>query len=216
MSSGDSHAPLPRGRSAASPETVAQSQRARLLEAMKLLAARDGYPNVTIAALVAEAGVAKPTFYERFTDKEDCIVELIDGLWHEIVAGVAETMGEGNTPYERLDLALTAILGFMAGDPDAARILLVESQRAGSRAIAQLGQAHDAIAALYRVSREELRKVDPTLPPISEIRALAAVGAVNEPLIAAVRAGKAAGVTELHDELLEVVNALALAPQTDR
>lgn len=215
MTVSDPHAPLPRGRNAASREHVAESQRLRLLAAMKLLAARDGYPNVTIAALVAEAGVAKPTFYERFADKEDCIVALIDGLWHEIVAEIVARMPDGSTPYERIGHALTALLEYLAADPDAARVLLVESQRAGSRAIAQLGEAHEAIATLYRTSREELRLLDPSLPPISETRALAAVGAVNEPLMAAVRAGRAAQITELYDELVAVVYSLALASQPE-
>lgn len=203
--------PLPRGRSAASPEDVAHSQRSRLLAAMKTLAARDGYNAVTISALVRQARVAKPTFYERFEDKEDCFLQLFDELWENMLAGIVTRIPDGSTVFERIDIGLDAFLESLAADPDTARILLIESLRAGDAAAARLGAAHETFATIYRESREELRQQQKHLPAISTTRALAVVGAVNEPVVAAVRAGSAADLLEIREELRAVVHSLAFA-----
>jgi AcrR family transcriptional regulator len=203
--------PLPRGVNAASREAVAASQRSRLLAAMKTLVAREGYPAVTIAAIVREAGVAKPTFYERFADKEDCFLQLLDLLIGDLIGLVAARLPGGSTPFERIDLAIGGLLEHFAGDEAAARIVLLESSRAGEAAVQRLTDAQGALATLYRESREQLRLSDPELPPISETRALAIVGAINQPILMAVRAGETEQLGELHDELCIVAHALAFA-----
>lgn len=193
------------------PEDVAASQRARLLAAMKTLVARDGYPAVTIAAIVGEARVAKPTFYERFQDKEDCFLQLLDESWQGIFDAMVERIPQGSTVFERIDLALDAFLEQLASDQAAARVLLIESYRAGEKAAARMGHAHLAIANVYRESRDELRQSKPELPAISETRALAVVGAVVEPVTDAVRKNGSQGLMKLRDELRAVVHALAFA-----
>src|SRR5436309_12108753 len=51
-------------------------QRRDLLRAAGRLAARDGYERARVGDIVAEAGLSKSTFYEHFSSKEDCFVEL--------------------------------------------------------------------------------------------------------------------------------------------
>lgn len=202
---------LPRGVNAAPPEVVAASQRARILTSMKLLAARDGYPAVTIAAIVREAGVAKPTFYERFEDKEDCFLQLFDEIFNGIITKVAAALPPGADTLERIELGLATLLELLAADEAATRNFLIESLRAGDAAAARLGAAHETFASVYRQSREEVRAARPELAPISKTRALAIVGAINEPVTAAVRAGHCAELTDLYEELRAVVHALAFA-----
>ncbi|MGO9762078.1 MAG: TetR/AcrR family transcriptional regulator, partial [Solirubrobacteraceae bacterium] len=47
------------------------SQRQRLLEGMVATANRDGYAGANVSAVIAEAGVSRPTFYEHFEDRDD-------------------------------------------------------------------------------------------------------------------------------------------------
>lgn len=202
---------LPRGVNAIEPEAVAESQRRRLLDAMKTLAASRGYPDVTIAELVREAGVAKPTFYKCFSDKEDCFVQLFDEVWQGIIAAMVDQIPEGSTSFERIDIGLDVFIDHLAADEDGARVVLIEPLRAGEQAAVRLRNALDTFAAVYRQSREELRAKNPELPSISETRALAIVGAVNEPVAAALRAGRAQDLGDLRDELRDVVHALAFA-----
>ena len=71
---------LPRGRHGLSPETVAESQRGRILTAMVEVTAKRGYADCRIADVIAYAGVSRKTFYELFSDKEDCFLAAYD-LW---------------------------------------------------------------------------------------------------------------------------------------
>src|ERR1700743_2772506 len=52
--------------------TAESSQRDRLVAAMIELSARDGYQGVSVAQITTHAGVSSSTFYELFSDKEDC------------------------------------------------------------------------------------------------------------------------------------------------
>src|SRR3954454_17806727 len=69
---------LPKGRHAAPPEVVWQSQRGRMLEAMALAVAEKGYGATAVADVIAGAGVSRKTFYEHFTNKEACFLAAYD------------------------------------------------------------------------------------------------------------------------------------------
>jgi AcrR family transcriptional regulator len=51
-------------------------QRRDLLSAAGRLAGRKGFEGTRVADIVAEAGLSKSTFYEHFSSKEECFVEL--------------------------------------------------------------------------------------------------------------------------------------------
>jgi len=46
------------------------TQRERLLAAMVIAANRDGYAGANVSAVIAEAGVSRPTFYDCFEDRD--------------------------------------------------------------------------------------------------------------------------------------------------
>ena len=59
-------------------ERVSEIQRARILAAMGDECAARGIGNVTVAHVVARAGVSRRTFYELFSDCEDCFIGAFD------------------------------------------------------------------------------------------------------------------------------------------
>ena len=65
---------LPSGRHGLPRETVAASQRARMIDAMAAVVAEKGYAATTVADVVERAGVSRRTFYEQFADKEACFL----------------------------------------------------------------------------------------------------------------------------------------------
>ena len=99
-------------------------QRIRLLHAMATAVAEKGYAAVTIADVVAGAGVSKRTFYEHFTGKEDCLfscyAEASDALAH-VVRAAAEKAGTGPA---RVVAAINAyVVALDAGGPLVAAML---------------------------------------------------------------------------------------------
>lgn len=65
---------LPRGMNSLPKKVVDAEQRKRLVVAMAHVVAVKGYAETTVADVIAEASVSRTTFYELFTDKEDCFL----------------------------------------------------------------------------------------------------------------------------------------------
>src|SRR3979490_1307417 len=73
---------------------MSEIQRSRLLAAAIEIVAEVGYPRASVAQLVARAGVSRKTFYEIFSDREDCFLAAFDHVVSE-----ARMMARG--AYER-------------------------------------------------------------------------------------------------------------------
>ncbi len=113
-----------------------KAEKRRRLEAAglrELLAV--GYAAATVDRVVAEAGVARGTFYLYYADKHAMYVALLDRFWGPLGEGVArarEALRVGSEPmavYAALGAELATVV---ASDPDGARLSLRESRSAGA------------------------------------------------------------------------------------
>ena len=203
---------LPRGTHKLSRDVVVASQRERMLDAITELCAMKGFAAVTVADIVGRASVGKSTFYEQFNDKEACFMAAYN---RAVLAGAnavdAETT-QHSRPEARIASVLRATLRFIAEDAPRARLLMLEPLAAGPKATSRMMAVRRMAAQLYIKGREIARLQWPEYPPISRVRAQSIVGAINEPITAAVQAGRAKAVMELEDELLRTITAMALAP----
>jgi AcrR family transcriptional regulator len=115
------------------------SQRSRLLEAVVAVVAEDGYPQAKIGDLAKRAGVSRATFYELFTDKEECFLaahrELSERLSGEIERAVA-----GAEPACAAQAALIALVGFADREPLAFDFVTHEAMLAGPAALEERDQ----------------------------------------------------------------------------
>jgi len=120
----------------ASPNGAKPAQRERLLRSMMELASRHGYPNVSIAEISTHAGVSSATFYEQFTDKEDCLL----AAYQQAAAGVLARMAplDASADWGHASRKLVGdLMDALADDPDAGRVLLVEALAGGARVRSQ-------------------------------------------------------------------------------
>src|SRR5262249_32434246 len=69
---------LPRRPQLSAREELGASQRGRLICAIADSVAKKGYPDTSVADVIALAGVSRRTFYEHFKDKEDCFLAAYD------------------------------------------------------------------------------------------------------------------------------------------
>jgi AcrR family transcriptional regulator len=67
----------PRSYSGAVRAQLADIQRARILAAMFEVACERGSGSVSVAHVVERSGVSRRTFYEQFTDREDCMLAAL-------------------------------------------------------------------------------------------------------------------------------------------
>lgn len=105
-----------------------RTQRSDLLRAAVRLAGRNGYEGTRVADIVAEAGLSKSTFYEHFSSKEECFVELNRRTSAEMVATAVATAEA--TIEQGAYTCLYAVIRAFVGYPDR-NPRLAEALRAG-------------------------------------------------------------------------------------
>ncbi|HEU5108210.1 MAG TPA: TetR/AcrR family transcriptional regulator [Micromonosporaceae bacterium] len=169
--------------SAASPDGA----RERLMVAFAQAMGEKGYAGTTIADIVAVARVSKRTFYEHFSDKEECLLAVYAeacGRLVEVVRAAATVQGP---PWrERVRATAHAYLTAIDAMPTVSRALLVEVQAAGPRAFALRRRMQERFADVLRDLVEQGRVREPEVRPLSRELALALVGGINELLLHAV------------------------------
>jgi AcrR family transcriptional regulator len=105
--------------------------RSRLLDAMIETVAVRGYDRTTISRVLLNAGLEEAVFSEHFHDKRDCFQQAIDRLISRGERAALEQF-EQDAPWgELVHVGLERLLGALADDPDAARVLFVEILGAG-------------------------------------------------------------------------------------
>jgi AcrR family transcriptional regulator len=125
-------------------------QRARVISALSAVCAEHGAQNLTVARVVAQAGISRRTFYELFKDCEDCFMAAFEDAFRRASRRVVPMYrGEGSWR-ERVRASLEALLAFFDSQPDTGRLMVVETLRAGAsaaerreRVIAHLVEAID-------------------------------------------------------------------------
>ena len=127
-----SHETLPRGRHGLSRDQVRDSQRARLLLGMAESVADGGYPRTTVADVLKRARVSRETFYQHFSDKEDCFLAVLDESARLLAGTLAAGAGTGDEPaLPRLERVLTTYFTTLSEQVPFARVFFVESYAAG-------------------------------------------------------------------------------------
>lgn len=145
---------------------VIEIQRARLLAAMVEESAERGAAGVTVAHVVARAGVSRRTFYELFVDRDDCFLAALDDALARVTRRVLETEDAKAGWVERVRTALTAILSFLDDERGAGRLLIVGSLGAGAQALERRRRVLAEIADFVDQGRKQTKTAS-ELPPLT-------------------------------------------------
>ncbi len=160
-----------------------ETQRERLLAGVVAVANRDGYTATNVSAVIAQARVSRPTFYEYFAGTEDCFLAALADANEQLLRGVREAVGatgDGTTSAgatsagttsdgastaaaagatrdggaPALRAALAALVEFARTEPELARFAMSESLGGGPKALA----ARDAtLAAIVKAVEQAHR-----------------------------------------------------------
>jgi AcrR family transcriptional regulator len=203
--------PLPRGRHRLERDVVLASQRGRLMSAFVRLAADRGYDAVTIIDIVSLAGTSKRTFYEHFTDKQDCLVQAFDTARMMLVSAVVTEAGPVEDPIKRIEVGVRAYIDALTELPDFTRLFLNESMSAGSELADRWTEAAEMFAGVLARWRSESRRDHPEVPELTPLRALIVIMGINEVICMTVYREGVSAVAERADELVEQSVALLTA-----
>jgi AcrR family transcriptional regulator len=148
---------LPRGRHGLPRETVTESQRGRILQAMVEAVAQRGYQETRVADVVEGAGVARKTFYDYFNDKEDCFLAAYDRVSARQFEAASSAFRENpDGPWaERIRAGMATLLEQLASSPDEARFAIVEVLAAGPKALIRRDAALRQFTELVEPGRSE-------------------------------------------------------------
>ena len=189
---------LPSGRHGLLPSFVAANQRERILSAVAGAAAELGYAAMSVEAIITRAGVSRRTFYEHFRNKEDAFVAAYDDVVRQQARHIQRACFNESTARERLRAGIRAYLKFMASEPEAARMCIVEVFAAGPRALAR---RHETTRMFAKIIEENIRE----LTPGGQRAALAAetiVGGIREVVYSRILTGRIDELPGLADDLL--------------
>jgi len=165
---------VPRARSLDAQRTqITEIQRARLLAAATRMVDDLGYADTTVAHITAQARVSRRTFYELYTNREECLVAVLQDAVGRVQAEVAAAGLEGLPWRMRMRMGLWAILCFLDREPVLARVCVVQSLRGGPALLARREQLLAGVAAAVDEGRGESPRG--TAPP--ELTAEGLVGA---------------------------------------
>jgi AcrR family transcriptional regulator len=191
----------PPGRQRLSREFIAQHQRARIIAALARETALKGYRAVTVADIVRRAGIARNTFYENFSSKENCFLAAQEFATEEALRRITEAADGVESWPERVDAGLAAFLAYVAEEPDLARTCIVEALSAGPAAVERYERSLQAFVPLYRIGR----KVSPRGEELPETFEEALAGGVFWIVYHRITAGEAERIEDLRPQLLEFV-----------
>jgi AcrR family transcriptional regulator len=188
-------------------------RRGRILWALATSMADKGYQATTIADIARAGRVSKTVVYAHFRDKEHCLLELYSRATDRVLETVREAqaaaLAAGLPWRDRLHAAVAAYLDALAAGPAVAWAALVEVQAAGRSALSlrrdvvdrYVDVISDLAADLAAQHPDEVRHVPRGL-------VLAAVGGINELMLARVERGEASRLPEDADVATAVVVGL--------
>jgi AcrR family transcriptional regulator len=176
-------------------------RRGRILRALAVCMAEKGYRATTMSDIARVGQVSKTVVYAHFRDKEQCLLELYSRATDAVLETVREAQDAARTaglPWrDRVRSAVGAYLAVLAAGPALAWAALVEVQAAGASALALRRDVVDRYVDLLGESVVELHTAHPEeVRPLSRELLLAAVGGINELLLARVECGEADRLAE--------------------
>jgi len=127
---------------------VVKSQRHRLFAATVASTTSKGYPETTVADLIALAGVSRATFYAHFDDKAGCFRAAVEELFGDGLAVLQANLEGAESPTENGRLALAGLLRLAVAQPAASRMALVDAYSAGSAGLEPLNAAFEEACEL--------------------------------------------------------------------
>jgi AcrR family transcriptional regulator len=139
------------------PELIRAIQRERLIVAMLSAVAELGYLGTNVQDVIDRAGVSRPTFYEHFSNKEDCFLAAFDTSAERLRKKLDAAVRKGGDVWRnRVRFALETLLRFAAKEPETARTMVVEARAASEAAVKRRVELMDEFARCLDRQAQEL------------------------------------------------------------
>jgi len=207
--SGSASPRLPAGRHGLPREFVAQNQRERIMTALVDTVAERGYNATTVAHITKAASVSRRTFYEHFADKEACFLAAYEMVAEHLRASMEAAAAVFDEWPQKVRAALATMLRFLAGEPELARICMIEPVAAGGEIAVRHRASMQALVEILKAGRPEHAGERP-LPEATEETL---VGGIVSLIVREISAGRTAELEELLPDLTELTLSPYVGPE---
>jgi AcrR family transcriptional regulator len=172
-----------------------------------------GYATTTVEDILGRARMSRRTFYQLFSNREDCFLATYDCALEEAMGRLALAHAGGGEPWSRrVERALAALFEYLASEPGLARVWLVEAPSVGAAGIERHERTMRQLAArLAELGRDA---DDGGANGRHAVDFEASVGAVHRVVQARLLDGRARELPALAPHLAGVVRGL-VAPDAN-
>lgn len=154
---------------------LSEIQRARVIAAMFDAATARGVASVTVADVVERAGVSRRTFYELFSDSDDCFRVAFECALASATTRVLSAYEAQDGWRGRVRAGLVALLGFLDEEPVAGRVLIVESAGGGTAVLERRSEVIQKLTSAIGEMEGEAQTPPPPLMTEGVVRGVLAV-----------------------------------------
>jgi AcrR family transcriptional regulator/DNA-binding MarR family transcriptional regulator len=145
---------------------VSELQRGRLLDATFAVVCEEGFQGMAVRKVAERAGVSSKTFYDLFSDREDCFLAAFDHGVEELQARMYPAY-EGERDWTaRIRGGLGMLLEVLEGEPALRRLVFVEALGAGPRVLERRAEVLERLAGVIDEGRAGV-KASGKLPPLT-------------------------------------------------
>lgn len=109
---------------------------------------------MTVADIVRRAGIARNTFYENFSSKEECFLAAQEFAMSAALERVVAAAGSLEQWPLRVRAGLRAFLDYVVEEPALARACMVEALSAGPAAVRYYEESQQAFVSLFQLGRD--------------------------------------------------------------
>ncbi len=190
---------LPSGRHGLPAGLIRDHQHDRILEAVLVVSAEQGFEATPVKELIAAAGLTSKAFYASFATKEDAWKVAFEQAFSQLyLAGwrAARAVRPADQPTE-IAAAVAACLDYLASEPRRARLLLADAATAGRAAQPAIDEALDAGTRLVARALGDAQLPKAVAPAMT--------GGIAELAAGWVLDGRAAQLPELSAPLIEIL-----------
>ncbi len=180
---------------------VAEMQRTRLLGAAVPLVDELGWSGVSVADIATRARVSRRTFYDLFSNREDCLLAVLDDAVKRVEGDLdAANLAECSW-VERVRRGLWTILCFLDRDPVLARVCVVQSARGSRRVLYAREELVARFVGVLEGGRSQGARDSQEQPLTAEGLVGAALAIVYKRLLA----GERSPLSDLHGDLMGLI-----------
>jgi AcrR family transcriptional regulator len=112
---------------------VQELQRTRLTAALIAVVESGETPRPTVSQIISRARVSRKTFYDLFSDREDCFLAAYEETFARARAAATQAYQQQATWRDGVRAALGCLLALMDEQPGLARLCIIHSSAAGER-----------------------------------------------------------------------------------